>query len=708
MKTIQPPTTANKPRALYFGLVLLLLTLAGNISRVNAQCRTTFFGFPDSSGYSIQFFDSSSGGTAVSYAWDFGDGGTSNLQSPSHTYTSTGYYLVCLTVTFNPACTATFCDSVYAGPQIVPCTANFNYNSSGGVVNFTDQSSGGSAAISTWSWDFGDGGTSSVQNPTHIYSNTGTYYVCLSITTTGGMCANTTCTYVQVQTGQFCIAGFGFNNITGQLNAVFSDSSYTSSGTITSWFWDFGDSTTSTLQNPNHTFPGFGVYQVCLTITSSTGCTDTYCYTVDIRSPFCTADFYASTGNPLQMIFVDNSSSSNTITGWAWDFGDGGSSSLANPTHTYSTAGVYNICLTISTSSGCSDTYCDSIYVGNTTSCQASFTAQITGADVYFQDNSIPYNHIGTWDFGDGNITTSYPGQSVMHQYTVPGMYLVCLSITDSMCTSSVCDTVVVTQSGCSAQFTSITDSINFQTVYFFDQSSGNASTWLWDFGDGGTSNVQNPVYTYAAPGTYRVCLTITDSAAQCTNTYCNNVMALSPCAPSFGAYPDSLNQTGVNMNFWVQSNCGNPSAIFWDFGDGTYDSTGVLNPVHQYADTGTYNVCVCIVIGIDTICNCEPVYAYRLINGIRELNSPVRSMTAAPNPFRENTQIRFDIYQQAEVDLSVVDLLGNIVETVYKGSVQSGDHAYTVGSGQLSPGIYFVRLDVNGFVKTQKIFFLP
>ena len=113
------------------------------------------------------------------------------------------------------------------------------------------------------------------------------------------------------------------------------------------------------------------------------------------------------------------------------------------------------------------------------------------------------------------------------------GTFVVCLTITDSLCYSTTCDTVVITQAGCSALFTSMQDSMNFLTTYFNDLSSGTINDWSWDFGDGSTGNGQYPVHTYASIGTYRVCLTVTDTLNSCTNTYCTNVVANSPCALS-------------------------------------------------------------------------------------------------------------------------------------------------------------------------------
>ncbi len=709
MKKFLTQLKDNPLKRKLFSFLVLLIAISGLSNSASAQCRTFIYAFPDSSGYTVQFFDSSSGGTPVSWAWDFGDGATSVQQAPNHSYTTSGWYQVCLTVTFNPACTATACDSVYIGTPVYPCIADFYQQVTGATsVSFNDLSTGGSQSIISWDWDFGDGSVSTQQSPSHTYASPGSYVACLTITTTGGQCTNSTCQNVVIQSSQTCSAYFGYNVQSGSYTADFIDTSWTSSGSITSWAWDFGDGSTSNLQNPSHTYATTGNYQVCLTITGINGCTDTYCSRVDILGPYCTSNFFSYGSNPLQASFVDNSSSSSTITGWAWDFGDGNTSNLQNPVHTYAAGGYFYVCLTISTNSGCNDTYCDSVYIGTSSSCQSIFSAQVNGGVVTFTDNSIPSNHSGLWDFGDGNTLWTWNSLPVNHQYFSVGTFVVCLTITDSLCYSTTCDTVVITQAGCSALFTSMQDSMNFLTTYFNDLSSGTINDWSWDFGDGSTGNGQYPVHTYASIGTYRVCLTVTDTLNSCTNTYCTNVVANSPCAPVFGAFPDSLMQTTVDMNFWLQSNCGSPTAVFWDFGDGTVDSSGTLAPIHSYADTGTYTVCACVVIGIDTFCDCEPVYAYRMSSGIADVVSPVQHFTAAPNPFHEGTTVSFDINQQADVELKLVDLLGNEVETVYSGHTDKGAHQVSLFGKNMSPGIYFIHLKVNGYSTTQKIFFLP
>jgi PKD repeat protein len=146
-------------------------------------------------------------------------------------------------------------------------------------------------------WDFGDGTFSNLENPTHCYANNGVYQVCLTATCPDGT-AVVVCTTVTANCQpcpQDCEVFAGFNqSITGK-TVSFADNSNAGSGTtITGWFWTFGDGTSSTNQNPVHTYAATGDYVVCLTVTGVTAdgttCTDTYCYVVVVP---CVGDLNA-------------------------------------------------------------------------------------------------------------------------------------------------------------------------------------------------------------------------------------------------------------------------------------------------------------------------------------------------------------------------------------------------------------------------------
>jgi PKD repeat protein len=494
---------------------------------------------------SSQFFDASwANSPIVTWSWSFGDGTGSTDPMPIHNYTSIGWYYVCLTITTANGCTSTYCENIYYSGNTGNCQSYFGYNNpitpiGNTFVEFYDYSMANTGNVVSWSWDFGDNTTSNLQNPTHTYASIGYYEVCLDIFTSDS-CSSSYCEYIMVGDTMVypdCYAMF-YYGVSGVSPYAFTDVS-TSTGNIIAWYWDFGDNTFSTLQNPIHQFASSGVYNVCLTITSDIGCTSIYCDYVYYNSTGnCYADFYAYTNNPagvgLDYVFQDISIGS--VISWFWDFGDNTTSTLQNPLHSYATAGMYNVCLTIGTSDSCSSTSCQNIFVIDSigTNCQASFYYGGSGGMFIpglFTDASIASGNIiaWLWDFGDGTTSSL---QNPIHNYAVPGYYQVCLEImTDLNCVDTYCATIYYDPSGttfCNAAFNySYTPNISCNLEYQFadiSYATGNIIGWIWTFGDGSVSSLQNPSHCYTAIGTYQVCLEIytTDS---CMSSACETVI---------------------------------------------------------------------------------------------------------------------------------------------------------------------------------------
>ena len=344
--------------------VLFIIAL-GCIGCLNIQaqsCQANFNFVVDTSGSGeVDFTNTSSGG--ISYSWSFDDGNYSSAQNPQHTYSYTGNYYVCLTINDSlQSCYNTFCDSLYVYNSNSNCYADFNYSldSLGGGVSFFDASVGTSTS---WVWDFGDSTISNLQDPFHIYNNDGYYYVCLTVSDSIQNCSTTYCESIYLDSTSNCYAYYNYSTDTSGFVFSFTDAS---TGNPSDWFWDFGDSTTSTLQNPTHTYSNVGNYTVCLTVSDSNlNCSATFCSVVStdsINSPGnCNASFYiyADSLNPNQYWAVNNSTGNSL--NYLWDFGDGDSSTLAYPTHTYAQTGTYIICLTVNNYNSCSSTYCQSI-----------------------------------------------------------------------------------------------------------------------------------------------------------------------------------------------------------------------------------------------------------------------------------------------------------------------------------------------------------
>src|ERR1051326_1724896 len=303
-------------------------------------------------GQVVQFTDTSTG-SPTSWSWNFGDGGTSTLQNPTHVFAA-GSFSVGLSVSNNGGASAPFITkTVSTAPAAT--VANFTWSPSspqaGEVVQFTDTSTG---SPTSWSWNFGDGGTSTLQNPTHVFA-AGSFSVGLSVSNNGGASAPFITKTVSTAPAA-TVANFTWSPSSPQAGEVvqFTD---TSTGSPTSWSWNFGDGGTSTLQNPTHVFAA-GSFSVGLSVSNNGGASAAFITkTVSTAPAAAVANFTWSPSSPQpgQVVqFTDTSTGSPTS--WSWNFGDGGTSTLQNPTHTFA-AGSFSVGLSVSNNGGATTTF---------------------------------------------------------------------------------------------------------------------------------------------------------------------------------------------------------------------------------------------------------------------------------------------------------------------------------------------------------------
>ncbi len=336
-----------------------------------------------------------------------------------------------------------------------PPVAGFGYSINNLAVTFSDQSTD-DGTIASWSWNFGDGTASTAQNPSHTYASAGTYSVTLTVTDDQGATDSTTqsITVTEAPANQPPTAGFTFS--TSNLTANFTDTSSDSDGIVVSRSWNFGDGSTTTQQNPSHTYGSAGTYSVTLTVTDNDGATDSVTQSVTVSSAPVnqppTADFSFST-NELTATFTDGSGDSDgSIVSYQWEFGDNASSSQQNPVHTYMFAGTYSVTLMVTDNAGAEDSVTKEITVSSTPSNQppiAGFTFTTDQLTVTFTDTSGDSD--GTiisrfWDFGDGDTS---PQQDPVHTYAAAGTYTVTLTVQDNdAAEDTITQTVTVTDGG--------------------------------------------------------------------------------------------------------------------------------------------------------------------------------------------------------------------------------------------------------------------
>jgi PKD repeat protein len=642
-------------------------------------------------------------GPITSWAWSFGDGGTSNVSSPTHTYTANGSYQVCLSITTTQGCTSTVCQTINITCIQPQCNSQFGVNLNGcPQILFTDQSTPLNG-ISAWSWNFGDGGTSTAQNPAHTYLVNGTYVVCLTVTTPN-QCTNTSCDTIVINcNGNQCQAAFQYSTVQCPTIA-FTDFSTPGPGTfINSRSWTFGDGGTSTATNPTHTYAANGSYQVCLTVTTTSGCTSTVCQTVNITciQPQCHSQFGVNLNGCPQILFTDQSTPLNGISAWSWNFGDGGTSTAQNPAHTYLVNGTYVVCLTVTTPNQCTNTSCDTIVIGcNSGQCQAIFQySTVQCPTIAFTDFSAAGSgtiiNSRSWTFGDGGTSTA---TNPTHTYTANGSYPVCLTITTtSGCTSTVCQTVNITciqPPACQAAF-----GVNLNgcpQILFTDQSTplNGISSWSWTFGDGSAGTGPNPTHTYLVNGTYVVCLTIA-TPNNCTSTTCDTIVI--NCNPTGGCVAAFTNQSTPNLvSYFVDQSTSTSGAItswLWTFGDGS--TSNLQNPMHVYATPGNYMVCLTIY----TATQCSDSTCHSVTIGTVGNAQPhqLSHFQCAPNPFGDQFRIEYGLAEATPVQLALFDGQGRLVRVLHNGNQASGDHALQVDAADLAKGIYLLRLRTEG-----------
>lgn len=222
----------------------------------------------------------------------------------------------------------------------------------GSSVCFSDSSSAACGSVVSWDWDFGDGNVSTAQNPCNTFTTAGTYNVKLTVTKDN---AEVDSTIKTVSIGEFPVASFLPNDSDGCAPFLvnYQDASAVSSGIISSYSWDFGNGSTSTLQNPSQSFSA-GTFPVSLVVTTDLGCTDTTTGSVTaFQPPVAGFTFY---GALCDSIYFTDISTGNNLS-WQWDFGDMTSSTEQNPSHLFPWGVYFTVSLSVTDNNGCSNTF---------------------------------------------------------------------------------------------------------------------------------------------------------------------------------------------------------------------------------------------------------------------------------------------------------------------------------------------------------------
>jgi len=469
------------------------------------------------------------------------------------------------------------------------------------AVAFTDNSTGN---IQTWSWVFGDGDSSSVQNPVHTFSTAGIYTV--NLTVAGPLGSDYETLQITVL-DRPPVADFTGTPLTGTVPLVvnFTDSSLYN---VTSWFWDFGDGNSSTVQHSSHTYNATGYYSVNLTVTGAGG-TDSL---LRENYVYVTAGGNLSIQSNLQEGIAPftvqfNEGSGFAYDNYSWDFGDGTTSTQQGPAHTYQSAGIYTVSLTVGdTGSGMTWTVTETNYI--TTHFDIDYYADpLTGETpqlVHFYDETLGNPTSWLWNFGD--LTTSAV-QNPTHTYGSPGNYTINLTVSRNGFTESLAKVqyIDINDATRKANFIATPLSGDYPlAIQFNDTSIGfektglgwNPTTWFWEFGDGNTSTDENPLHTYGFNGSFDVTLTVSQNQYgefyySDDETKINYIIVTAPLpeGPPANFTAEPMNGTAPLAVQFNDTTGGSPTIWEWVFGD--EGTSTVQNPIHTYTDAGNYTV---------------------------------------------------------------------------------------------------------------------
>lgn len=568
--------------------------------------------------------------------WDFGDMITLDTTATSftHTFADTGVYSVKLTITTNVGCSAekTKQIHVYPYPVISYSVTNLCENA---VVSFKSTASTFSYPIANWNWNFGDPSSginniSSLQNTTHNFSVYGSYNVQLIAKNAYG-CSDIVKNNLFINPSPSINFGYSLacvNNV-----VQFTDLTPASPlFNVQSYYWDFNDLVTSSLQNPIHAFSNSTTYNVKHIISADNGCVDSLTIALFVHPKPMPAFTYSNACVNNTTVFSDNSSiTTGSINNWKWNFGDNGSSAIQNPKHNYSDTLSARVKLVSTSNIGCKDSLTQTVYIRPSPTADfsvnppygsppllVSFINNSSGASYYF------------WNIGSTTSTNTSP----QYTFTSIGNYSVTLTAsTNSGCVSTQSKTVDI-------------------TAQKIDVAIQNLS-----------AGIQNNYLTISAQ-------------------FLNN---------------SSMDITSLDLNIQVDG-----VAQIKQSWTGLLVKGGLLAytiPSSIYIDNAEHFVCVSVENpnGLQD----EVPENDESCKAINETTFQVLSVY--PNPTFDKLTIPIFIPETNSLSIILYDLLGQKKQDVYSGNINKGLQLQTVDFTGIAKGIYLLKFEYGGTVIVKK-----
>ena len=550
--------------------------------------------------------NSTGGTTDLTYDWDFGDTQTSSNANPgTHIYDTLGNFPLTLTISENSGCSRVQ-------------TININIGSPEAIIDVDDticigvntQYFNNSNGGTSYEWNFDDGGSSTSENPFHVFNSGGNHVVELITKDIG--CNDTTQKTVYVQQPEVTLTG----SLSYKCEEPYCVQFTATGAEIENWNYLFYGGQTSTEQNPEHCYDHIGgdeytvhyyggyIYETEVTGTTAYGCEATTTFR-DTVFPI-SANFAPNSTQgcaPLTVTFQDSSSSGSEIISYEYDFDDGSTASSDSVSHTFSTAGEYDVTLIIENENGCKDTsFPIQIQVGEPIDVDLS----VSPSTVCIGDTVVITDATGDARIDDYHFSTdenrgseACPGNSTQQwsYFHETGQHDITFYANYNGCISEELFTNAVTVNGPSSSF-KWSGNCASPTDITFTPTVSDVDSIYWYFGDSDTLFTNNlgdtaVTHSYDTSGDYTVFLISTNNATGCNND--TNAMVVNVRMLQAAIDVDSLICAGSfiasgGSSIDVDGDCNN--AYRWDYGDGSqmYLSNDTLWPT-ALSDTGSYTV---------------------------------------------------------------------------------------------------------------------
>lgn len=685
---------------------LLATSVNGSVQTLSKNLTVTSATAPDITftsqnicvNHDVNFDSQNSSGDIVSYDWDFGDTNSSTQQDPMHQYTSNGDYQIELEVTAGNGCKNLIQQQLtiynepiadFTTPSVTPICTNQNF-----LFGNTTPDVG---YLPLWEWRINGTLITNNEDLSHTFTNTANQEIRLKASIPG-------CENEMIKNINSLVEGplpdFSFTGQCEETDVAFINNS---TGIVSGYSWNFDDGQSSTAVNPVHVFSDRGSYDVTLTATNIAGCNNTITKMLPIYSK-PEVNFAASlppfscNGTPTSFNDLTPNPVDSNIDSWLWNFGDSGSgqntSALKDPTHTYATAGNYDVSLTVSTNFLCSSILQLPITISQTPAANFNFSPSCVDVAINFTDTSI--GTIQSWDWQIGS--TFYTIQNPTHTFNNAVSTNAVLNVTASNnCIGSMSKPIVVPAKlvpdfafirNCTEQQTLFTDITN--------SSDDPVTVYNWDFAGLGSASTSPANFTFSTIGNKNVTLALTTQTG-CEYFITKPVDIGAPPQANFTTSPET-GPPPLEVQF-TNTSVGATSYL-WSFNDSENTTNTEVSPLFTFQELGEYEV---NLIAYNSVSCSDTIYQHIQVVPITDLDKEGNFYFRKPypNPAHENLFLGWSAPQGEELEINLLDIFGR---PVLRNNVSStvGDNETSISLKGLQTGVYLLQMRLG---ERKKIF---